>query len=479
MACNKTKIMKTLFFAVISVLFLGIFSLSTTPLYMDQYISHDSDVFLLMGKFASEGMTPYVDFFDHKGPFIIFLQWLGFSFAGKTGVFIIQAIFLTLTLCGIYKIAGLYCSNKTGILICLISLLIINTYFDKGNLTEEYCLPFIVWGTYLILKESDDKKWNPCYLVLGLGFMVGALTRLTNSLPIVVLSAVGLMLHIKNREWKLIGKKIGWFILGNLVLLVPTLIYFIKVGALKEMLNATFIYNLHNGFEKMSLQGMELVNIIALAIPLIIGVIVGVVAAKKHRAEKLGWILLADSLLAVAMVVVSRPYAHYLLIWLVSIVLTLICLINQVCVNGYKNKSSFKYMILIGVIVLIGFVKIGTAGIDIYKSVKYEIGSYHDKEALDIISTISEEDRDKVVAYDTKSRFYLATDIKPCYKNFTYQGIHGVMDEEQLKSISKDLLSFEAKYIVTATTEGPFAQWIEENYELEKSNNLYRLYVRK
>lgn len=41
------------------------------------YYGGDSAVFILIGKMFNAGKVPYVDFFEHKGPTLIFIEAIG------------------------------------------------------------------------------------------------------------------------------------------------------------------------------------------------------------------------------------------------------------------------------------------------------------------------------------------------------------------------------------------------------------------
>lgn len=96
-----------LLFLILSIFFLLIFSGSTSPLYNMSGV--DSSIFVMMGKMFLEGKTPYVDFFDHKGPILILVEALGLSLypSGNTGIFIIQIINLTIAQILIFHICGI------------------------------------------------------------------------------------------------------------------------------------------------------------------------------------------------------------------------------------------------------------------------------------------------------------------------------------------------------------------------------------
>lgn len=481
----KNRILLLLVFIGVSVAFLTVFSLATSFFYDNGYVAWDSDVFLAMGKFADEGLVPYKDFFDHKGPFIIFIEWMGFLLGGKTGVFGVQVVFLTVSLIGIYKICRLYCTEKLSLWLTAFSLLILNMYFDKGNLTEEFCLPFLVWSTYVAVKSTsensygisvDKMSWKGVhtdYLLYGVTFMVGAMTRLTNSLPVVVLVVVCILVAIRNKQWKNLCVDLLWFVVGNLVVLVPTVIYFLGTGTLKEMVYATFIYNFKHGFERNTLAGVQVINMIVLAVPLVVVLVAGIMAIKKSDWKREGLIVVLNSGIAILLVVISRPYPHYLMIWIPAIVLGMVLMTRML-----KVKST-KGLVMWGLIVVVAIGKVGTVGLDIYSAVNSNVGEFFDAEAREIVSGISKEDADKVIGYNVRARFYLETDILPCYKNFTFQGIHTRVDDVERREFENDLASLEAKYIVTGMSDSVYSQWIEEHYELEKSTKIFRLFVRK
>ena len=89
---------------LLSILFLIINSTSTSPFLFREY-GDDSPIFMSMGKMFYSGAIPYIDFFDHKGPVIIFIQALGASLCKdvRNGMFVIQVLSLFFTTIVIYK----------------------------------------------------------------------------------------------------------------------------------------------------------------------------------------------------------------------------------------------------------------------------------------------------------------------------------------------------------------------------------------
>ena len=169
--------------------FVLIFSYSTSIIY-PYFWGNDSAQFLTIGKAWYLGNIPYKDMFDHKGPIIFFIDMIGFYIANgsRYGVLFIQIVFMCFTISGILAISQLIIKNYIyGIAIVFITLCSMKYNYVEGNSVEEYCLPFIVWSTYGIVKwfMSDRKrhklKWSCLY---GITTGVCLLTRVTNIAPI-------------------------------------------------------------------------------------------------------------------------------------------------------------------------------------------------------------------------------------------------------------------------------------------------------
>lgn len=478
---KKNIIYLILILLITSIGFLMLFSFGTSCLYNHKYIGKDSDIFLALGKFTKNGLVPYKDFFDHKGPYIIFVEWLGYIIGnGKLGVFVIQVISLLLTLLGGFKILRLYYSKKISLLFTISSLIILNIYYDRGNLTEEFILPFLMWSTYFAIKylknEEKEHLCRYCFLY-GVTFIIGAMTRLTNSIPLVVILCVLLTVMIKKQLWINALKNIGSFLLGEMIVLLPILFYFIKVDALDEMIYATFIYNFKHGFERNSLNTYEIINMIALSIPFFITLLIGiqnVIFCKKKNISRIcGIIVSVSCIMAILLLIISRPYPHYYMIWFP------ICVVGMGLISNLIYKNKLLCVSLISLCLLVAFGKLGTSFIEIYDTFKLEYAKKYEQEIEKIICNISSKDNDKVIAINTYPYFYLITDINPCYKNFTNQNLHTLTDKKVKNDFLQDLNSQEAKYIVTGLNEGMFKTFINYYYRLIYKTESLRLYERK
>ena len=126
--------------------------------------------------------------------------------------------------------------------------------FCRGNTVEEYCLPFIGFSTYGLLKWFKDKqkehnwKWAFFY---GITFGACLFTRATNIAPITGYILIICIFLLVNRSYLNLLKNALAFISGTALVLIPFIIYFAAHGALYDLIYATFIHNIKyfNGAE--------------------------------------------------------------------------------------------------------------------------------------------------------------------------------------------------------------------------------------
>ena len=84
-------------FFITALLMVLRFSYSTSFLYPECY-AYDSAIFQIVGKYWAEGVIPYQQLFDHKGPLIFFINAIGYRIYPHYGLIPLQVISLTLTL---------------------------------------------------------------------------------------------------------------------------------------------------------------------------------------------------------------------------------------------------------------------------------------------------------------------------------------------------------------------------------------------
>lgn len=247
---NKVNII--LLFFIVAIVFVTLFSYTTSPLYDNYGDTFDSLIFQIIGKYWSEGKLPYAELWDMKGPFIFFIDCLGYGLTGnRYGIYIIEIICLSITLFYIYRTLILYLNRRNSFLFSLLSLTGLSYIYEGGNLTEEYLLPFMAASFFLVvnwlknIEECSDENirheaWYS--VVYGLTIGISFLSRLTNALPIFSAFFVIVCILIKKAEYKNLLYNILGILFGFLLVIVPFTSYFYYNGLLIDMLEATIIY---------------------------------------------------------------------------------------------------------------------------------------------------------------------------------------------------------------------------------------------
>ena len=147
------------FFSVLFFLFLACIFFITrdaclTPTKMTGY---DASVFATFGAAWQDGLLPYKDLFDHKGPVIFFMSLLGYWLAGDFyGIVYVEII-------NLFLFAALFLAvnrNNAIIYFCFfifIYMIFISKNLEGGNATEEYALLFNGLAAFAWLKRE---RWR-------------------------------------------------------------------------------------------------------------------------------------------------------------------------------------------------------------------------------------------------------------------------------------------------------------------------------
>lgn len=236
--------------AVCSIIYVCCLS-TTSPMYLNVCSHTDTCVFQAMGWNWLHGAVPYRDLFDHKGPLIFAINALGFLLTGnKYGITIIEICFMFVGVLFCWKLLRTELNDKKSLAAtALIYIINITSYFN-GNTTEEYCTPFIMasyYYAYTWLKRYDAYGTTDVNvripLILGLTLGCCAATRITNALPVCIISIVVAVILVKEKDWHSLLKATGLFAAGAIVIEAPFIIYFYVNGALEEFWFCNWTFN--------------------------------------------------------------------------------------------------------------------------------------------------------------------------------------------------------------------------------------------
>ena len=246
---TQTKTRLLIFWFVlfaIAFLFVSLCSESISPFTLSE--GTDSCVFKQMGLVIIQGKTPYIDFFDHKGPVLYCINALGILFKGRWGLFVLNVLNLTFVLFYWHNIAKQYSTNKTFLPV-LSSLVLYMSTMSEGNLTEDWCLLPLSYSLYVATKIISQKVSISKLESLTIGICAGVIVFIrANNVALLLCSSLFIVYVLyKRRQHSDILKFLVLSIVGSfiVVFVIVTFLY-VKYGAngIKEMIYGTFIFNI-------------------------------------------------------------------------------------------------------------------------------------------------------------------------------------------------------------------------------------------
>ena len=461
---KTNKILDFIIIILLSALWITVFSTSTSPLYNNY--EDDSAIFITIGQAMKKGYILYKDIFDHKGPILFFIQELGQIIKeGRTGIFIIQVVLFAVNSVFLFKIAKLFTSRKGAYLTFILSLIYLSNYFEEGNLTEEFSLPFISICIYIALKWFMNKEYTKkIYIysaIYGISIGIISLMRLNNAAPIVGMLIGLIITFIKDKKIKELIRCGVSFLIGIGIIYIPIVLYFIDKNALNEMIYATFIHN----FMYLKLKDnifLKFANIFFIVLLLILN--------KKNK--KLNLLITISTFITCIVVLLGRNYAHY---FIIIMPLFTILLANYIEILKNVNQKFVTYIVVVFVIFLECIIP--CLHILCYSAYKENI----DMSSIDslIDQNIPDEEKNSfLIFYNSISGvIYSRENMLPAYKySFTQDNLFK-SNEKIMIEMYEYLKTNNIKWIISCNLEdityrNEVTDYIEENYKLIDSTSV-------
>lgn len=331
---------------VMSTLFMG-----SSPLFQTNPWD-DSNAMLTMGRSIQEGLIPFVDIVEQRGPFIYFLYAIGAGISSTSfmGVFLIELVNITLIYYFATRLARMFTTHTTHIpwLALLAPLTLLGTpAFRFGGSPEEFAFTSVMY-LLVVLTESHGRFSTIAlsrffWLGLNLGFIFWNKYSLVGTFAIFFLLCGFYLLY--RRQWLRFVQVVAMSLLGFFVAALPIFIYYIAVGHLDALFNIYFIQNLTSyHVQAMSVmdQLTQLLGLIWLQVHnhwfgCVLMVTSWIIASRKGHNVKIEIILAGGSIVFVALQKVV--YIYYPLVWLPFMAIAVIRLIAYSWDWLLKNKN--------------------------------------------------------------------------------------------------------------------------------------------
>lgn len=191
-------------------------------------LGNDNAVFRTVAYMMRRGYMPYRDTFDHKGPLIYILNYVGLYIDDRSGIWWIELVFMTLLFFVLYRIARLVgCRIVTAAVAVLTATALLFNALQGGNLTEEFSMLFIAVSIYIFADYfKNDRISKARLMVCGFCCCAVMFLRINMCTVWLVFALVVVGQQIARRDFDKLKYFTMWFIAGLLVLLLPVLIWF-------------------------------------------------------------------------------------------------------------------------------------------------------------------------------------------------------------------------------------------------------------
>lgn len=226
------------------VLFFFLFKSPVHPLRIKNTLGTDSAVFQTIAMVMEQGGRPYTDIFDHKGPLLYLLNYLGYIIGPIGGILYIEYLFLIVSFFFLYKIARLRVAPQLALIICGLALSLLYKYYEGGNLTEEYALLFISISLFYFSDYLENQRITRIRVAIcGACFASVCLLRANMiALWCVFCLAISGQCLLKHEYSRLIEFAIC-FVAGVVCVLLPCIVWLIMRGMFKDFCAEYVLFN--------------------------------------------------------------------------------------------------------------------------------------------------------------------------------------------------------------------------------------------
>lgn len=317
------KIEKSLDFWILLIISLFFFFLRLPSLFEPDWYG-DEGIYQVLGLGINSGRLLYRDIFDNKPPLLYML----YSFV-SSDLFLIRLlslIFGILSVILFFFLAKKLLQNSnviyisTGIFAVLFGLPLI-----EGNIAnaENFMLSLNILTALLIFKSIEIKKLKTKYITLVSAGVIVGLSFLIKIVALFDFSAICIFLFFINYQDKLSGllnpkiiftefKRLLPLILGFLIPIAVTVLYFILNNAFPDFITATFFSNIgYVGYGNKLIipQGFLILKVILLFL-----LCCFVFYKRKSFGNSFSFILIWLGFSLFGAYFSQRPYTHYVLL---------------------------------------------------------------------------------------------------------------------------------------------------------------------
>jgi hypothetical protein len=210
---------------------------------LDNQLAGDTYVYLYVGNLIPQGLMPYRDAFDHKGPLLYLMMALGIQIGNVAGVWILQTVLLFVSAVYAYKTSRLLVSRAASALAAALAVM----WYSLGETgPDTFSVPFLLISLYAfvryLLNGYRISDWET--FLTGLCFGAVALLKINLVSLWIVFVSVVIVVSIAKKEYLLLFRRTFLFLLGAAVVVVPIFYWLWSKGVFADFIECYWNFNL-------------------------------------------------------------------------------------------------------------------------------------------------------------------------------------------------------------------------------------------
>lgn len=309
----------------------------------------DNSIFLYIGRAMHRGFMPYRDVFDHKGPVLYLLNWLGLFLSAERaaflGVWLLEFLNMFAFACMLLKLLH---ENAPGgghaslhMILCAVLCVYCGSFvYFSGNMTEEFALPWIAAALRVFFRYFRTHAYqNRDVFTLGAGLGIALCLRPNLIGPWAVFTPMVIASLLMRRRFADVGRCALYYSIGLGAVLIPILAWLLATDSLSAMWECYIRFNFAYSGDGFSLRKYALTMLIMLQyVPfLLAALLLTLPLARNSVALRMNFVAAVGTLALVSMS--CRDFCHYAIPMLPFLALPLAALSELAPERGERNGS--------------------------------------------------------------------------------------------------------------------------------------------
>lgn len=372
--------------------------------------SVDSSVFHYVATVMKQGGAIYRDTFDHKGPLLYFINYVGLFISYYSGAWFLEFCTLLASNICVYKTARLFCNKISACFVVFLSSTALIGCFFGGNFPECYALPCITGALYIFTDYYVNRVVSPIRLILCGSLFFCAVLLKPNTVSVWIVFCLSVCIHtLYQKKFHRLIYFILYFLIGCLIILTPVFLYLLSLNLLTDFFNTYFLFNFRYSGDS-GLSAAIIVSIKCITRELVFPcMLITFFLAFQEKNNRFYWttylIYLVLSVLLCSMS--GNDYVYYRISLIPCYTIPIAMFLGKIKV-GLRQKYALLTFVIIGstilvqqwsgpVIHMLSAIKNTTTEID--------LGDEHHRELFRLIETYTKKDEPFIV-YGNENSFY-------------------------------------------------------------------------